>query len=91
MPLKVAATINHLPALVTAMMFGCSGTHIYNPEVGDEGSGQPETTTEPHDLVYYLRLASWTNGKSLTPSPSLSPKYCTICINIITLNLIKCE
>ena len=35
-----AATINHLHAPVTALMFGCSGTQIYDPEVRDEGSGQ---------------------------------------------------
>ena len=34
------ATINHLYAPVTALMFRCSGTRIYDPEVRDEGSGQ---------------------------------------------------
>ena len=37
-----AATINHLLAPdppVTALMFGCSGTQIYDPEGRDEGSG----------------------------------------------------
>ena len=32
--------ITPLHAPVTALMFGCSGTQIYNPEVRDEGSGQ---------------------------------------------------
>jgi len=43
-----------LHAPVTVLMFGCSGTQIYNPEVRDEGSGQLETTIEPHDRAYYL-------------------------------------
>ena len=36
-----AATVNHLHAPVTALMFDCSGTQVCDPEVRDEGSGQP--------------------------------------------------
>ena len=44
-----AATVNYLHAAVTSLMFNCSGTQIYDPEVRDEGSGQQS----PHDQVYY--------------------------------------
>ena len=37
----VVATINHLHAPVTTFKFGCSDAQIYNPEVRDEGSGDP--------------------------------------------------
>ena len=40
-----AAAINHLHAPVTALMFGCSGTKIYYPEVRDEDSGQVKSDT----------------------------------------------
>ena len=33
--------ISHLHAPVTALMFSCSGTKIYDPEVRNESSGQP--------------------------------------------------
>ena len=53
-----AATINHLHAPVTALTFGCSGAQIYDPEVMDEGLGQPRDNdrASPHDLVFYLGL-----------------------------------
>ena len=41
MPNDATATINHLHAPVTALMFGCSGIQFYNTEVRDEGSDQP--------------------------------------------------
>ena len=41
-------------------MFGCSGAQIYDPEVMDEGSGQPSlrqwSSLISHDLMYYLGL-----------------------------------
>ena len=39
---RLQPTINNcLHAPVTALMFGCYGTQIYDPEIRDEGSGQP--------------------------------------------------
>ena len=34
------ATINNSHVPVTALMFGCSGTQIHDPEVKDEAWGQ---------------------------------------------------
>ena len=49
-----AATINHLHAPITALMFGCSNTQIYDPEVRDEGSSQPSDSDR----------ASWCNNNN---------------------------
>ena len=34
-----AATFNQMHALVSTLMFGCSGTKLYDPQAKDEGSG----------------------------------------------------
>ena len=46
----VAATIHYVHAQVTTLMFGCSGAQIHDPEVRDEGSGQPRD----HDRTSWL-------------------------------------
>ena len=51
-----AATINHLPAPVTTLMFGCSLTQIYAQEVRDRGSGPHWITIKPRVPVYSLGL-----------------------------------
>ena len=70
-----AATINHLHVPVTALMFGCSGTQIYDPEVRDEGSGQPwDNDRASWSSVLHLTQtrASRAKGKSLIARPVFS-------------------
>ena len=50
MPLQVAThssrlqpSITYLHAPVTALMFGCFGTQIHDPDIRDEGSGHLKT------------------------------------------------
>ena len=60
---------NHL----ITFMFGCSGTQIYDPEVRDEGSGQPwdDWPLWSSVLPWTQTWAVWVKGKSLTAWPPL--------------------
>ena len=54
--LFVASTIN---LSHTSFMFNCSGSKIYDPEVRDEGSGQPgfgNRASRNHNTVYHVGL-----------------------------------
>ena len=53
-------------------MFGCSGTQTYNPEVRDEGSGQPWDTDQASwssVLRYYLGLEHTFHGQKAEVLP----------------------
>ena len=68
-----AATINHLHAPVTALMFGCSGTQIYDPEVRDGCQPWDNDRASWSSVLPRTRTrASRAKGKSLTVRPPLS-------------------
>ena len=64
------SSINHLHAPVTALMFDCSGTQIYVPDVRDEASDELwDNDRASWSIEYYLGLKPTLNEQKAKVLP----------------------